>query len=145
MAAGWRRLIQCIGMLCLIFILSGQAGTGIQKPSTEKPQTSPFKTPAKPETRLTQAERNGQAIYSYYCIVCHGETGKGDGFNSYNLSVHPRDFSDHARMKTLSDDRIKQVILNGGRSVGLSPLMPPWGGVLTEKQVSGLIGFIRTF
>jgi mono/diheme cytochrome c family protein len=142
--ATMRRFVECIGIIFIMFALSGQAGTGVQKPSTEK-QATPFKIPSKAESRLTQAERKGQSLYSYYCIVCHGETGKGDGFNSYNLAVHPKDFTDHAKMKTLSDDRIKQVIRGGGGSSGLSPLMPVWGGILSEKQISDLKAFIRTF
>jgi len=138
-------LIQCIGIFCLSVVLSGQAGPGVQKSSIDIPQPPPFKTPSKPESKLNQAESNGRALYSYYCVVCHGETGKGDGFNSYNLIVHPRNFTDQTRMKTLSDDRIKKVILNGGSAVGLSTLMPQWGGVLTEKQALDLVAFLRTF
>jgi|WetSurMetagenome_2_1015567.scaffolds.fasta_scaffold47472_5 mono/diheme cytochrome c family protein len=145
MAICRRRLIQCICIFCLSVVLSGQAGTGVQKSSIDKPQTPPFKTPSKPESKFNQAERNGRALYSYYCVVCHGETGKGDGFNSYNLIVHPRNFTDQTRMKALPDDRIKKVILNGGSAVGLSSLMPPWDGVLTEKQASDLVAFIRKF
>ena len=47
-------------------------------------------------------------------------------------------------MASLSDRRIQRAILEGGAALGLSPLMPLWGGVLTEKQASDLTAFIRT-
>jgi mono/diheme cytochrome c family protein len=144
MARYWRRLIPAVGMLCSLWILSGQNGQGSQTTSEERPESSGFKLPHKPKSALTPVEQNGQSLYEYYCALCHGKTGKGDGFNSYNLTKSPKNFTDKAQMAALSDSQIERAILEGGRGLGLSPQMPAWGGVLSDKQASELTAFIRT-
>jgi mono/diheme cytochrome c family protein len=141
----WQNLVPVVGILCLLLLLPGQNGQGFQTPSEDRPATSGFQLPKKPKSILTPAEQKGRALYAYYCALCHGKTGQGDGFNSYNLTNPPRNFTDSAKMASLSDKQIEKAIRGGGAALGLSPQMPPWGGVLTEKQASDLTAFIRTF
>jgi mono/diheme cytochrome c family protein len=144
MVGYWRSLIPAVGILCLLLVFSGQNGQGSQTASEGHPASSGFLIPQKPKSMLTPAEQKGRALFAYYCAICHGKTGKGNGFNSYNLSKPPRNFTENAQMASLSDSRIKRAILAGGAALGLSPQMPPWGGVLTERQASDLTAFIRT-
>jgi mono/diheme cytochrome c family protein len=137
-------LISAIGMLCSLLVLPGQDGQGSQIASENRPVSSGFRLPQEPKSALTPAEQKGQALYEYYCALCHGKTGKGDGFNSYNLTNPPRDFTDRARMAALSDSQIEKAILDGGAALDLSPQMPAWGGVVTGKGASELTAFIRT-
>jgi mono/diheme cytochrome c family protein len=130
--------------LCSLLILSGQNGQGSQTASEDRPASSGFRLPHKPKSALTPAEQKGQSLYEYYCVLCHGKTGKGDGFNSYNLTKHPKDLADQAQMKALSDSQIEKVIRGGGPALGLSPQMPAWGGVLTENEAADVTAFIRT-
>jgi cytochrome c len=144
MARYWRRLIPVVGMLSSLLILSGLNGQGSQTVSENRPASSGFKLPHKPKSALTPAEQKGQPLYEYYCVLCHGKTGKGDGFNSYNLTKSPKNFTDQAQMAALSDSQIERAILEGGVGLGLSPQMPAWGGVLSDKEASELTAFIRT-
>jgi mono/diheme cytochrome c family protein len=132
-------------MLCLLLLFSGQSGQGSETVSEGHPASSGFLLPQKPKSTLTPAGQKGQALYAYYCALCHGKMGKGNGFNSYNLNKPPRNFTDAAQMASLPDQRIQRAILAGGAALGMSPEMPPWGGVLTEKQAYDLTAFIRTF
>jgi mono/diheme cytochrome c family protein len=34
---------------------------------------------ANPRTRTSESVNNGKVVYDIYCLVCHGETGRGDG------------------------------------------------------------------
>ncbi|TLY32903.1 MAG: c-type cytochrome, partial [Ignavibacteria bacterium] len=79
--------------------------------------------PARP---LTYEQRQGKFLFMKYCAVCHGDDGKGDGFNAFNLDPKPRNFTDTTLMKGMSDERIEQTIRGGGRSVNKSHLMPSW-------------------
>lgn len=77
----------------------------------------------------------GQEIFSHYCSVCHGLNGQGDGFNAYNLNPSPRNFSDPEFIQRLDSSLIVETITGGGRAVGLSSKMPPWGNTLTETDI----------
>ena len=94
---------------------------------------------------LTYEQRQGATLYRTYCNVCHGEEGKGDGFNAYNLDPKPRDFTDSTTMSRLTDERILQTITGGGRSVNRSPLMPSWGGRLAPGEIRYLLAYVRLF
>lgn len=94
---------------------------------------------------LTYEQRQGKYLFTKYCAVCHGEEGKGDGFNAYNLDPKPRDFTDAKTMSVLTDEHILQTISGGGRSVNRSVLMPSWGGRLSKEEIKYLLAYIRLF
>ncbi len=86
----------------------------------------------------------GKAKYQELCVACHGATGKGDGPAAAGLSVKPRNHTDAAYMGKLKDQQIFDTIKKGGQGVGKSPLMPPWGGQLTDEQIRDMVAYIRT-
>ncbi len=100
---------------------------------------------AQPEKALSYEESQGALLFGKYCAVCHGDDGKGDGFNAFNLDPHPRDFSDSTYMKALSDDQIVQTISGGGRSINKSPLMPAYGWTLGKQQIRCVASYVRSF
>ena len=68
--------------------------------------------------------------------------GKGDGPGA-PTDPPPADHTDREYMASLSDAYLYQVIAQGGASVGKSPLMVPWGGVLSDEQIRDLIAHLR--
>jgi mono/diheme cytochrome c family protein len=60
------------------------------------------------------------------------------------MQPKPRDHTDGAYMNKLSDAHLMKVISKGGAAVGRSPLMPPWQGTLTPKQIRDVIAYLRT-
>lgn len=97
------------------------------------------------EVRAKEEYTLGPAIelYMKHCAVCHGNEGKGDGFNAYNLDPKPRNFSDSALIPQFTDSYLSKVIMEGGASVGLSAMMPPYKRNLSEQEVALLIKYIR--
>jgi mono/diheme cytochrome c family protein len=57
----------------------------------------------------------GRAVYAHYCAGCHGETGRGNGFNAANLDPYPRDLTDsqESYMAEGSNDQIFSAIATG--------------------------------
>ncbi len=93
---------------------------------------------------LSYELRLGKDVYKHYCMLCHGESGAGDGFNAFNLDPHPRDYSDPAFQKKKTDAELADAIRRGGAGVGLSPLMPPWGHTLTDAPIKQVVLYLRT-
>jgi mono/diheme cytochrome c family protein len=99
---------------------------------------------AQPVRKVSYEEEQGAFLYSRYCAVCHGQEGRGDGFNAFNLDPRPRDLSDSTYMRALSDDQIVQTISGGGRSVNKSPLMPAYGWTLNKRQIRYVASYIQS-
>ena len=107
------------------------------KKATAKKATATVKAPS-------YGALEGRALFEYYCSTCHGNEGRGDGFNSYNLDPKPRDLSDPAFQAKRSDKDLAAVIRSGGGFAGLSNTMPPWGHTLSERQIGYIVEFLRT-
>jgi mono/diheme cytochrome c family protein len=88
--------------------------------------------------------REGRALYRHYCLNCHGESGRGDGFNAYNLDPRPQSLADSTFQARHSDADLLAAIRRGGGAVGLSTGMPPWGRTLDERQIQNLVDYLRT-
>jgi mono/diheme cytochrome c family protein len=86
----------------------------------------------------------GKEVFQHYCAGCHGDTGAGDGFNSFNLDPHPRDLGDPKFQKSKTNADLADAIRRGGAGVGLSSLMPPWGKTLDARQVDAVVLYVRS-
>jgi mono/diheme cytochrome c family protein len=93
------------------------------------------------------AQAAGRRLYSYYCALCHGLEGKGDGIYADSVfarhGTRPRDLTDHAYMKTRTDKTLYTVISLGGMRTDRSPDMPAWDLQLTPAQTRDLVQYIR--
>lgn len=87
--------------------------------------------------------REGRALFEHYCAICHGEQGRGDGFNAYNLDPRPRDLSESAFQELQSDEELSELIRSGGAAAGLSTAMPPWGRTINDRGVHYLVSYLR--
>ena len=87
---------------------------------------------------------DGAKSYATFCATCHGATGDANTPIAQSLSPPPTRHNDGAYMGTLTDDYLAKVIKEGGAAVGKSPMMPPWGGSLSDAQVRAVVAFIRT-
>lgn len=92
---------------------------------------------------IVQADERPEDIYKTYCWQCHGKQGNGMGINVRDMSVQPRDHTDGKEMSARSDEELFKAIKDGGQAVSKSVLMPPWGGVLSDEEIKGLVGYLR--
>jgi cytochrome c oxidase cbb3-type subunit 3 len=82
-------------------------------------------------------------LYDTYCAQCHGLERNGKGVNTVALSVQPRDHSDRKGMEAIPLDQLATAIKEGGAAVNKSALMPSWGGVLTDAQITDMVAYLR--
>lgn len=92
------------------------------------------------------AEQEARALFEGTCAICHGATGAGDGAASANLNPKPRNYTDKAWQASVTDDDLRNIILQGGAAVGKSPTMPGQPQLKDKPEVvSALVGIIRGF
>jgi mono/diheme cytochrome c family protein len=122
--------------------------TGCARPGSDKfKEPSPIEALAVRDVLLDPAAKSqsrGRIVYKHYCSICHGEEGNGDGFNSTNLAVPPRDFSSPKFWWRKTDERLLLTVSKGGPAVGKSVLMPAWGQTLTDRQMRDVVAFLHT-
>lgn len=94
--------------------------------------------------RRYEAEK-GRSVYFNYCAFCHGERGRGDGPSVERLGLAPTDFTRLDVMAGLKRKDLVRAIREGGKSVGRSPLMPPYDRTLTANQIDEVVTYIQTF
>lgn len=87
--------------------------------------------------------KNGESIYKWYCTPCHGDKGDGKGFNAKNLDPRPANHTDPDLMTKRADEDLFDAISKGGKGVGKSTLMPPWGNTFSKTQIKSLVMYLR--
>ena len=97
-----------------------------------------------PANALAESQLRGRQVYKHYCAICHGDEGQGNGFNSTNLAVPPRDFSNAQFWREATDERLLLAVSKGGTAIGKSVLMPAWGRTLTDRQMRDVAVFLHT-
>ena len=92
---------------------------------------------------LSVVQAKGKKLYNLYCIICHGEGGKGDGFNAYNLDPRPADLTEVCKIK--EDEYIIKVATGGTKDVGKTALCPPYGKTIQIEDIEAIISYLKTF
>ena len=137
-------LVPMIALVVLIATSVGGSGAGKPGADNAAARRKEFVLPQKHDAALSREAKLGRNSYGYYCAICHGTGGNADGFNSTNLRTPPTRHTDSILMGTLSDAQIHRMIREGGGALGRSPQMPPWGGVLNDREIANVTAFIRT-
>jgi mono/diheme cytochrome c family protein len=97
-----------------------------------------------PEATVATADADPiSAKYASLCSSCHGNDGKADGAAAAAMNPKPRNFHDKVWQAKVDDVHIAKAIKEGGAAVGLSGTMPPWGAVLSDDEIKGLVAKIR--
>ncbi len=87
-----------------------------------------------------------QKIWDTRCANCHGDEGLGDGPGAVALDPKPRSFADRKWQATITDDKIRTVIVEGGYAVGLSQSMTANPDLRSRPEVvEGLVKKVRGF
>lgn len=81
------------------------------------------------------AKTEADSIWKTRCVSCHGDSGKGNGAAAAALQPKPRDFSSAAWQKSVTDDHIAKVIVEGGQAVGLSMMMTGNSDLASKPEV----------
>jgi mono/diheme cytochrome c family protein len=125
----------------------GATGCSKSEPTPPAAPAAPPSAPVAAAPTAPNANSDDPAeVFKARCVMCHGESGKGDGAASVALNPKPRNYTDKEWQKTVTDDQIKKTITGGGASMGKSALMPPQPDLAVKPAVlDGLVKIIRAF
>jgi aldose sugar dehydrogenase len=86
------------------------------------------------------AER-AERLYYAFCASCHGVDGRGS-WRAALFLVRPGDLTDQARLATVSDAYLFDLIKHGGAPIG-RPGMPAFGSTLSDEDITLLVAYVR--
>ena len=113
-----------------------------QKPTAASTANKPAPVAAAQPVTAAMA----QETFAQRCGPCHGTAGKGDGAGAAALNPKPRDYTDAAWQKSVTDEQLKKAILYGGAAVGKSPMMPGSPDLEQKPEmVDALVKVVRGF
>ena len=138
MTRGLNRTRSLLVVLAPLLLIAGCSRD--QRATRADPLMDVFRRQAQ-EEGLNRQQTFGKRLFGSYCATCHGDRGEGDGQNAYNLDPAPPDFRDS--LKTRPPSYWRQVIEGGTAALGRSPLCPPWGLELTDRQVDAIVDYMK--
>jgi mono/diheme cytochrome c family protein len=129
-----------------LFACSDSAPPPAASPATPAPAPAAAQPAASAPAAVATAPdaARGKLQFESYCVSCHGARGEGDGPAGLALNPRPAHIGDRAYMSGKTDEYLFDVIKNGGASVGRSPLMAPWGGMLSDAQIRDVIAYVHS-
>jgi mono/diheme cytochrome c family protein len=84
--------------------------------------------------------------YEALCSRCHGLDGRGQPQLETAPAMKPRpDFTSEVWQRSVTDERIRKSIVEGGGAVGLSEEMPPFGTFFSQDDLELLVEMLRAF
>src|ERR1700756_3478531 len=92
-------LLATVAITALAFTSTGWAGSNEAKPNAVTPE----------------ARDAANSIFAERCAVCHGDDGGGSGPGAANLNPKPQNFRSRKWQKSMTDQQIAMIIVNGGR------------------------------
>jgi mono/diheme cytochrome c family protein len=117
-------------------------------PAEQKPAQAPVATaaPTAAPAAVPAGSAEARKVFKSRCIVCHGQSGQGDGPGAAALTPKPRNYTDAEWQKSVADEELHKIILLGGAAVGKSPNMPANPDLKSKPEViDGLVAIVRSF
>ena len=114
-----------------------------RKESAQMELENPFMEAVKKiDSGLNIVQAKGKKLYKQYCTICHGEEGRGDGFNAFNLNPRPADLAEVCKER--EDGYIVKVVTGGTKAVGKSSLCPPYGKTIQSEGINAIVSYLKT-
>jgi menaquinol-cytochrome c reductase cytochrome b/c subunit len=129
-----------IASIVMILIVAGMVFLTIQAVVTTPPHAEAGVAGGDLDARVAA----GEALYTDYCVECHGEDGLGE-----ELPDQPGEFTnplnDQDFLTTHPTDSIFNVIDYGWESLGMPPFGLRYGGALTDPDIRMIVDYIRSW
>jgi mono/diheme cytochrome c family protein len=114
---------------------SPQQPAAVPAPPTIPAEAAHMLNPIKP---TPESQARAKKMYGYDCAMCHGANGNGKG-DIADLKPLPKDYTDPAALKDLSDGEIFYILKNGKGQ------MPPDGDRTKPDDLWNMVILVRSF
>lgn len=138
--------------LLVAVLLLAACGKGDKPPAptsgapNAKPETGPDQVADNGDEQPKTPRQEASTLFISVCATCHGTDGTGNGPAAESLPIKPRNYTDTAWQDATTDAAIAKIIVEGGQSVGKSPMMPAQGQLKDKPEVvAELVKIIRGF
>ena len=92
---------------------------------------------------LNYDQAEGKRVFYQQCIWCHADSTPAGPSNRTNVTPTPPLMNDGTVFNAMSDASLQKIIALGGRAVGKSAMMPPYGKSLTSEEIQDVIFYTR--
>ncbi len=92
---------------------------------------------------LNYQQAEGKRIFYEQCVWCHADQTPAGPSNRSNVTPAPPLWNDGATLNSLSDAFLEKFTAEGGRAMGKSSMMPPYGNTLTQSEIRALVAYAR--
>jgi mono/diheme cytochrome c family protein len=125
--------------------------SGCRKPA-ETPKADPLLAAYDTEADWSDAQRviplsyqqaQGKRIFYQQCVWCHADSTPAGPSNRSNLTPLPPLLDDGSALNAESDEYMQNIVTLGGTAMGKSPMMPPYGRMLSTEEIRSVIAFTR--
>lgn len=82
----------------------------------------------------------GSLVFFNYCVTCHGPNADGNGRAARLYNPRPANL----RASDKNVQYMRLIVRNGGKSMGRSEYMPPWGEELTDEQIADVTAYLQS-
>jgi mono/diheme cytochrome c family protein len=87
-----------------------------------------------------ESVQTGSVVFQKYCVLCHGDKADGNGAAAHLHNPRPANLT----ISPYSDAYKEVIIRNGGKALGRSAGMPPWGKELSDVEIESVVGYLHT-
>jgi mono/diheme cytochrome c family protein len=112
--------------------------SGLQAYDTEQDSADPQKI-----ISLDYEQAQGKRVFYDKCVWCHADATPAGPSNRSNLMPQPPLLTDGSVMNPLNNAFIRNMVTLGGSALGKSPMMPPWGNTLSDKEIRAVTAYVR--
>jgi mono/diheme cytochrome c family protein len=130
--------VRAAPLLAALLALAGQAQAQLSNAYAQMVATTakPLLARDGPDAQVFR----GSLVFFNYCVTCHGPNADGNGRAAklYN----PRPANLRASDKNLAYMRL--IVRRGGKAMGRSEFMPPWGEELTDEQIEDVTAYLQS-
>jgi len=91
------------------------------------------------------ALKTGEQVYRAACASCHGVDGRGSSRTILGFGTEVPDFTDCSFASREPHADWWAIAHNGGPTRGFDPMMPAFGGAITDEQIDQAATYVKAF